>query len=45
MCERSFFRIFEYFICCFVVAMFDLVHDVEAINGICQLLTVSENLF
>ena len=36
--------------CCFllfffVVAMSDLVHDVEAIHGICKLLTASGNLF
>ena len=30
---------------CFVVAMSDLLHDVEAINDICLLLTASENLF
>ena len=29
----------------FVVAIFDLVHDVEAIRGLCKLLTASGNLF
>ena len=30
----NFFRIFEIIIFCFVVAMSDLVHDVEAIHGL-----------
>ena len=30
-----FICIFEIFIFCFVVAIFDLVHDMEAIYGIC----------
>ena len=29
----------------FVVALFDLVHDVKAINGLCKLLTVFGNFF
>ena len=41
----SFFRIFEINIFCFVVAIFDLVHNVEAIRGMCDLLTSSGNLF
>ena len=31
----NFFRIFEIIIFLFVVAIFDLVHDVEAIYGLC----------
>ena len=31
----QFFHIFEIKLCFFVVAMSGLVHDVEAINGIC----------
>ena len=31
----NFFRIFEIIFFCFVVAIFDLVHDVEAIHGLC----------
>ena len=31
----NFFRIFDIFFCCFVVAMSDLLHDVEAIHGNC----------
>ena len=34
----GFFRIFEIIIFCFVVAMCDLVHDVEAKHSICLLL-------
>ena len=30
---------------CFVVALYDLVHDVDAINDLCQLPTASGNLF
>ena len=30
-----FFRIFGIIIFCFVVAIFDLGHDVEAIHGLC----------
>ena len=30
---------------CFAVAMSDLVHDVEAIHGLCWLQTASGNLF
>ena len=34
--SAQFFRIFEiYFFFCFFVAMSDLVHDVEAIHGLC----------
>ena len=40
-----FFRISEIFIFCFVFAICDLVHDVDAIHGLCQLLTASGNLF
>ena len=29
----------------FVFAIFDLEHDVDAIDGLCYLLTASENLF
>ena len=31
----QFFRIFEIIIFCFVVALYDLVHDVEAIHDLC----------
>ena len=41
----QFFRVFEIIIFCFVVAIFDLVHDVAAIHCICLLLTASGNLF
>ena len=27
--------LFQFFCCCFVVAIFDLVHDVKAIHGLC----------
>ena len=37
----NFFVISEIFIFCFVGAVGDLVHDVEAIHGLCQLLTAS----
>ena len=37
------FSIFELFFV--VVAIFDLEHDVEAIDGLCYLLTASGNLF
>ena len=30
---------------CFVVAIFDLVHDVETMHNLCELLTASGNLF
>ena len=30
---------------CFVVAISDLVQDVEVVHGICKLLTASVNLF
>ena len=30
---------------CFVVALCGLVHNVEAMHGLCYLLTASENLF
>ena len=38
---------FEFSIKCvwFVVAIFDIVHDVETMHGLCQLLIASENLF
>ena len=38
-----FFRLFEIILFCFVVAIFNLVHDVEAIFGL--LLTVSGDNF
>ena len=41
----QFIRIFEIIIFCFVIAICDLVHNVEAIFGIPQVLTASENLF
>ena len=34
-----FFCFCEIKFCCFVVAIFDLVHDVEIIYGLCELLT------
>ena len=40
-----FFLLFEMKLFCFVVAMNDLVHDVEAIHGLFKLLKGSENLF
>ena len=38
---------FEFLIKCvwFVVAIFDIVHDVETMHGLCQLLIASGNLF
>ena len=41
----NFFRIFEIIIFCFVVAICDLVHDVEIIFYISYVLTASGNLF
>ena len=41
----QFFRILEIIIFCFVVAIFDLVHDVETIFHLSYLLTASGNLF
>ena len=41
----NFFRIFEIIIFCFVVAICDLVHDVETIFHLSFLLTASGNLF
>ena len=40
-----FFRSFEIKWFCLVVAICDLVHDVEAIHGLPQLLTAFLNLF
>ena len=40
-----FFRIFEIIIFCFVVAICDLVHDVETIFHLSYLQTTSGNLF
>ena len=40
-----FFRIFEIIIFCFVVAICDLVHDVETIFHLSYVLTASGNLF
>ena len=39
------FPIFEIISFCFVGAIFDLVHDVETIHGLSNLLTASGNLF
>ena len=36
---------FKLFLFCFDVAIFDLVHDLEAIHGLFKLLTASANLF
>ena len=36
------FCIFEIKFFCFVVAVSDLAHDVEALHGLCYLLTASE---
>ena len=41
----NFFCIFEIIIFCFVVAICDLVHAVEATYGLSYLLTVSGNPF
>ena len=41
----NFFSIFEIIIFCFVVAICDLVHDVETIFHLSYLLTASGNLF
>ena len=41
----QFFRIFEIIMFCCVVAICDLVHDVETIFHISYVLTVSGNLF
>ena len=41
----NFVRIFEIIIFCFVVAICDLVHDVEAMHGHSDVLTASVNLF
>ena len=41
----NFFRIFEIIIFCFVVAICDLVHHVEAMYGLPKVLTASGNLF
>ena len=41
----NFFRIFKILFFHFVVAIFDLVHDVKAMHGLCKLLTASGNLF
>ena len=40
-----FFRIFEFIVFCFVGAICDLVHDVEAMCYLPYLLTASGNLF
>ena len=40
-----FFRIFEIIIFCFVVAICDLVHAMEAMYGLPQVITTSGNLF
>ena len=41
----SFFPIVENNLFCFVIAMGDLVHDVEVRHGRCLLLTASGNIF
>ena len=41
----NFLRIFEIIIFCFVVAICDLVHAVEAMYGLPYVLTASGNLF
>ena len=41
----NYFRIFEIIIFCFVVAICDLVHNVETIFHLSYLLTASGNLF
>ena len=41
----NFFRIFEIIIFCFVIAICDLVHDVEIIFHLSYVLTASANLF
>ena len=43
--DGQFFRFSEIIIFCFVVAICDLAHDIEAIHGLCHLLTASGNLF
>ena len=42
---NNFFCIFETIICWFVVAICDLVHDVETIFHLSYVLTASGNLF
>ena len=39
------FIFLKLYFCCFVVAIFDLVYDVEAIHRLWELLTASGNLF
>ena len=41
----NFFRIFEIIIFCFVSAICDLVHALETMYGVPQVLTASGNLF
>ena len=41
----NFFRIFEIVIFCFVVAICDLVHTVEAMYGLPEVLTASGKIF
>ena len=41
----NFFRIFDIIIFCFVVAICDLVHDVETIFHLSNVLKASGNLF
>ena len=45
MISVDFFRIFEIIIFCFVVAIYDLVQDVETIFYLSYVLTASGNLF
>ena len=37
--------IFRFYLVWFVLAIFDLLNDVEAMRGLCYLLAVSVNLF
>ena len=41
----NYFRIFDIIIFCFVVAVCDLVHDVESMYGLPSMLTASGKLF
>ena len=38
-------QFFKLIFFCFVVALFYLVHDVEAIHGLCKLQSAAGNLF
>ena len=41
----GYFFVLVIFICCFVVAICDIVHNVEITFYLCQMLTVSKYLF